>query len=219
VAISMKYREALHKLHKEDQLISLEMRCLNMQMHQHSSDDDVEGEGILLQEEIDRLTILNHSLKELERTLAQINHDLIPHYASKLAREDDPMGDYEFEVEIAYVLREDDSNWHEDSDNILTERSDRMSKDKRRSFIFNDKAGERLSQTASKEDESECYLFHDLYDHSYGLDKPSLSLKECARVGSVWVDVVIRQQYFLDVATGSWIKPAPARPDSLKGEG
>jgi hypothetical protein len=62
-------------------------------------------------------------------------------------------------------------------------------------------------------------LFHDLYDHSYGLDMPSLSLKDCTRVGSIWVDVIIRQQYFLDVASGNWSKSVPAQPAHPRGSG
>ena len=30
-----------------------------------------------------------------------------------------------------------------------------------------------------------CWLFHDLYDHSYGLEQPTLSLQDCLRMGRI----------------------------------
>jgi hypothetical protein len=51
---------------------------------------------------------------------------------------------------------------------------------------------------AQLDGEPHCWLFHDLYDHSYGFSKPSVPLRDCLRIGKIWVDVVIRQQYYLD---------------------
>ena len=53
---------------------------------------------------------------------------------------------------------------------------------------------------AQLDGEPHCWLFHDLYDHSYGFSKPCVPLRDCLRIGKVWVDVVIRQQYCLDIA-------------------
>ena len=58
---------------------------------------------------------------------------------------------------------------------------------------------------AQLDGEPHCWLFHDLYDHSYGFSKPCVPLRDCLRIGKVWVDVVIRQQYCLDIATGEWV--------------
>jgi hypothetical protein len=37
--------------------------------------------------------------------------------------------------------------------------------------------------------------------------KPSVPLRDCLRIGKIWVDVVIRQQHYVDVATGEWSQP------------
>lgn len=157
-------------------------------------------------DDIERLVMLNRRLEELERSLLQINHDLIPNYVAKATQADDPMGDYEFEVEIAFVLREEDPDWRVDSDNILTRRKHGLSKVGMSIQTFPCDFCEMPPSDASICHEPHCYLFHDLYDHSYGIEMSSLSMKDCARVGGIWVDVIIRQQYFLDVVSGTWSK-------------
>ncbi|MDP1635258.1 MAG: hypothetical protein Q8L69_11335, partial [Gallionellaceae bacterium] len=62
------------------------------------------------------------------------------------------------------------------------------------------------SETEQLAAEPHCHLFHDLYDHSYGVEQPSVPLRDCLRIGTVWIDVVIRQQYCLDLETGKWDK-------------
>ena len=57
--------------------------------------------------------------------------------------------------------------------------------------------------------EAHCWLFHDLYSHSYGSyqgndDMKELSLQDCLRVGSIWVDIEVRHQAFLDIDSGEW---------------
>jgi hypothetical protein len=49
--------------------------------------------------------------------------------------------------------------------------------------------------------EPHCWLFHDLNDHDYGFNKSRVPLQDCLRLGEVWVDVVIRQQYWLNLET------------------
>ncbi len=54
---------------------------------------------------------------------------------------------------------------------------------------------------------SHCWLFHDLFENSYGLKQPSLTLQDCIRVGSIWVDVSVRHQATLDIKSGQWKQP------------
>jgi hypothetical protein len=44
-----------------------------------------------------------------------------------------------------------------------------------------------------------CWLFHELYDHSYGPQTSWISLSDCARIGKVLVEVKISQQYEIEV--------------------
>lgn len=50
-----------------------------------------------------------------------------------------------------------------------------------------------------------CWLFHDLYDHSYGLGQPALSLRDCLRIDRIWVRVAVEHQATLDLETGHWL--------------
>ncbi|MEA3643612.1 MAG: hypothetical protein VBE63_27330, partial [Lamprobacter sp.] len=53
-----------------------------------------------------------------------------------------------------------------------------------------------------------CWLFHDLYDHHYGLEQPALSLGECLRIGEIWVRIAVEHQATLDLETGDWLQAA-----------
>ena len=54
-----------------------------------------------------------------------------------------------------------------------------------------------------------CWLFNNLYDHSYSIEQPKLTLKDCLRVDSIWVDVAVRQQATLAIKTGEWLPSLP----------
>lgn len=161
-------------------------------------------------DQVDPLLLLNRRLAEIEHLLDQVKQDVQPELLSKVADEGDPMSDFELEAKINYVLKESDPDWDDDSDNILTSR--------RNGITF----GKGVEKMSSERDfcehmpglepisvEPHCYLFHDLYDHSYGMAEQRLSFEECARVGEIWIDVVIRQQYFMNVETGEWSCAAP----------
>ncbi len=161
-------------------------------------------------DQVDPLLLLNRRLAEIEGLLDQVKQDIQPGLLSKLADGGDPMSDFELDAKIHYILKESDPEWDDDSDNILTRRRHGMPYSKGAEKIFSEidfcehKPG--LDPISA---EPHCYLFHDLYDHSYGLAEPRLSFQDCARVGEIWIDVVIRQQYFLNVETGKWACAAP----------
>jgi hypothetical protein len=167
------------------------------------------GEERLEEAEVAGLMTLNRRLAGLEQHLRDQALALEPRLRAKLADPTSRMYDYEIDAEIAYVLREDDEEAVDDDDNILTHR-DEMLKDMRKTHMLAD--GEDYRETvradmAQLDGEPHCWLFHDLYDHSYGFSKPSVPLRDCLRIGKILVDVVIRQQYCLDLATGEWSQP------------
>lgn len=156
------------------------------------------------------LLLLNRRLAEIERLLDQVRQDVKPGLLSQLDDGANPMSDFELDAEIHYILKESDPDWDDDSDNILTRRSHGVHFSK----SFHQMASEtdwceHLPGLEPISVEPHCHLFHDLYDHSYGLAEPRLSFQDCARVGEVWIDVVIRQQYFLNVETGEWACAVP----------
>ena len=143
-----------------------------------------------------RLLSLNRHLSEITATLWQISADVRNQMGAKLASPEDPMWDYELRVRIYYQLREDDPEYREDDDNFLTERSFSI-KNSESSLDLEDWKCRPLPAALRKE--PHCWLFFDLYDHEYGLDKPALSFHDCLRVGTIWVDVDISQQYLFEV--------------------
>ena len=150
--------------------------------------------------EITRLLQLNRQLSELEHFFVSIMQEAELAMKAKVSNAKDPMEDYEIELKIDYVLREDDPEYEEDDDNYLTSRSlvlENLLKEK-------DEEGKIIDWAESfapefLHTEPHCWLFHDLYDHSYGPESPSLSFENCARIGKIFVEVQIRQQYEIDL--------------------
>jgi len=166
----------------------------------------------LTQSEIDQLLTLNRRLAKLERYLLDEAKRLEPPLQKRLADPTDPMSDYEIEATLYYRLRENDPAFDEDDDNFLTIRRWISLEEIRKDTLFCDGEDWResgmsgLNQLAQ---EPHCWLFHDLYSHSYGSkgdndDMKELSLQDCLRVGAIWVDIAVQQQAFLDIDSGEW---------------
>lgn len=156
--------------------------------------------------EIELLMTLNLHLRSIESLIRKTAHEYSPDLIGKIKDPNDPMGDFEIGVEIDFVLRDDDPEASEDSDNILTTRNVFSASSFDDDTDADDYRESCDSQTEQLAAEPHCYLFHDLYDHSYGLEQPRVPLRDCLRIGKVWVDVVTRQQYCLDLDTGKWEK-------------
>lgn len=156
--------------------------------------------------EVERLMTLNRRLGEIESLIRDTAHELWPGLIDKIRNPDDPMGDFEIDTKTYFILRDDDPEASEDSDNILTTRDDSISYPETFDEDLVDFRESHNSTIAQLAAEPHCYLFHDLYDHSYGMEKPNVPLRDCLRIGAVWIDVIIRQQYYLDVETGKWDK-------------
>lgn len=108
------------------------------------------------------------------------------------AKRDDPlhpMGDFELEVHIPYELRQDDPDWSEEDDNILTERVFLVRKDEPDELLDE---GFKFPSLESVNFGLHCYLLHDLYGHHWGPGKQSLTLKECLRIGEIQFDGGVR---------------------------
>jgi ParB family chromosome partitioning protein len=149
--------------------------------------------------EVTQVFGLNRQLAELTRFLKTTADDVTPRLKAKVADPNDPMFDYEIDAHIAYVLREDDPEYVEDDDNYLTTQTEYL-KGKPVSEI-DDWAESHIQ--AGLRAEPHCWLFHDLYDHGGGRESPKVSLRDCLRIGKIWVDVQISQQYVFDVPRSS----------------
>lgn len=137
--------------------------------------------------EVRWLTRFNELLRQIQDLLVKQEARIDAELAQRVADSTDPLDDYEVDVEITYFLREDDPDYSEDDDNVLTVQR------------FVTLTGDRADEIDWAEDgrdfgvQSHCWLFHDLYDH-----QPGLEVRDVLRIGSIWIDIKPELQYFFD---------------------
>lgn len=126
-------------------------------------------------------------LQNLNELLSQLEKKFYPVMADKdrelRARVNDPsdwMQDFNLERVITFYLREDDSEYDENDDNILLQIED--------IFIEDDDLDMDFSEPRAFSGEKHCFLYHQLYDH-FGLD-----WRDLLRIGSLYVDIKIEEQ-------------------------
>lgn len=115
------------------------------------------------------------------------------------------MNDYEVEALIDYELREDDPEYDDTDDNPLASREENFNC----TVIFDpDQYWCELlpGQESAVYGEPHCRLFYDLYHNHYGGKRRSLSFQDCLRIGKIFIDVQVQQQYCFDLEKGEWIK-------------
>ena len=149
----------------------------------------------LADSEIAQLVALNRRLSGISNHIRQVKDEVTPLLQAKVADPNDLMMDYEIDAVIDYVLREDDPDYAPDDDNILTTRHLSLSVD-----LPSDAMdwSESIMQTDLRA-KPHCWLFHDLYDHDYGRESPRVPFRDCLRIGHIFVDVIVRQQYEFQV--------------------
>jgi hypothetical protein len=146
----------------------------------------------LSENEISRLLDLNRRLLSITRHLETVVEDVTPRLDAKVADSNDPMYDYEIEACIDYQLREDDPDYAEDDDNYIATRSEPIKKQ------WGWQREERSSSSrlpSALLAEPHCWIFEDLHSVCYGVMSPRLSLRDCLRIGRIFVDVQVWQQY------------------------
>jgi len=188
----------------------------------HNSGFSSQNKKPYTEDEVAGLLRLNRRLSGLEHHLIDVVKELAPRLDAKHADTSDAMADYEIEATFDFVLRESDPDYDENDDNILTSRKEYFLNLDRNSCYGSDVdfCEPGRSNMVVFEGEGHCYLFHDLYDHRYRLSNPAVPLRDCLRIGTVWVDVVIRQQYALDIDTGEWHKWfSPRSKDEINSNG
>lgn len=148
--------------------------------------------------DIQQLLVLNRQLRNIDPFLQSVANDVRPRMEGKLADPNDPMYDYEIEARIDFILREDDPEYSEDDDNILTTRDESL-KSPECPWPDEPRGYGNHGSSSGVWAEPHCWRFHDLYDHAYGFESPCLSFRDCLRVGKIFIDVQIWQQYSFDI--------------------
>jgi hypothetical protein len=117
--------DLIKKISKSNRLIQLLEACLTAFTHKIVDENKADKNTSLFSDsEVERLMTLNRSLSEIEIFKRDIGLGLWPKLISKIQNPNDLMGDFEIDTKIDFVLREDDPEAREDSDNILTTRTD-----------------------------------------------------------------------------------------------
>ena len=207
--LPIKSRESIDWVMRSVEEIETAIAMLNMKLKDLSRtlDEEVQSKHqtkvkLLNTKETARLLQLNRNLATLQNFLADQANQIKPALLGKKSDPHDPMADFEIETKLTYALREDDEDSCDDSDNCLTIRNENLK-------IFNNwqKRDDFREYRQGNEDlnaEPHCWLFHDLYDYSYGLAQPKVPLRDCLRLGEVWVDMIITHQYRFNLDTGEW---------------
>lgn len=140
-------------------------------------------------------------LKELNNRLRTIEEFIFDFMQSndKVLKEEITKGlivDYDYEFSIYYRLKDSDPDYDQLNDGIICMRKIGCLFGKATPIeIFNNNFCESAFNGTPLSDFAHCYLFHDLYDHNFGEDEPSLSFADCLRVGSISVDANICKEY------------------------
>jgi len=148
--------------------------------------------------EITRLFALNRFLRCVNHFLLIYATEIRQHMATKQSWPGNFEAEFDIDARIAYVPYRDDPAVQTGDASPLANRE--LSLASNESVLANT---EKLDDDEDWNDrfpsdglgaEPHCWLFHDLYDHSYGCAAPALSLHDCLRVGEVRIDIVTELQ-------------------------
>jgi hypothetical protein len=160
-------------------------------------------------DEINRLISFNQRLAELELYLYELGDKESTQLAARVSDPNDSLDDFEIEATLYFILREDDPDFDEDEDNFLTQRHISIKRIDRE-YGLGDEVDHRETYRnfpGGLNEVRHCWLFYDLYTNSRGLEQPSITMRDCLRVDSIWVDVAVHHQATLDIKSGKWIQP------------
>ncbi|MBW8066451.1 MAG: hypothetical protein GJU73_03310 [Ferrovum sp.] len=166
----------------------------------------------LTEEEVSRLRRFNQKMFELQREIVDEGHRHVKVLSGRVADPLDPLDDFEIEAKVTFCLREDDSEFREDDDNILTGRKYYIPKDSAEESHFYSAADWGIS-AMHVGIENHCYIFHDLYDHSWGPGRQQLSFRDILRIGQIWIDIEIQAQIFRDAGGNVDFQSLPSLKD------
>jgi len=160
------------------------------------SDDEVRS----MIELNDRLRTLGH---DINTECYRLNREI----HARQEQKDPFLDDFEIEVEICFLLREDHPLSRDDDDNFIfkyhyskTARPDYLEKwirreRKQEKMNWNDARGAKNPEIRNNPlfNIPHCWLFHRLQSHS------EAPLKHLCGIGTIWVDIQIRHQKFIEI--------------------
>lgn len=164
--------------------------------------------------EVSKLLRLNRRLATIETFsrafCGQIKNDI----EKQIADPANPLQDFEIDVELQHMVSESDRDYDEgSSDNLLTVQN---------YWPWDDETHHLDWRAVCRREElnlePHCYLFHDLYDHGGRGLYPPTPPEECLRIGTVFVDVIVKYQFEMNLETGRWDKRSTSQSVATNAE-
>jgi hypothetical protein len=143
----------------------------------------------------EELRILNERLLKLQEKIIKEAIKIDMELSKRVANKEDVLDDYEIELEINFILKEDDKEFKEDDDNFITVILEYLKGISKKSDNYPWKLEDnhndfRACKNHPMQNEYHCWWFHCLYDHNH------LSWKDMLRIGEFWSDLKVKYQYF-----------------------
>jgi len=155
-----------------------------------------------IEPESQRLRRIDTHLRKLQKLLLQQRQSLTAALTNEVSSANSELCDFELEAQLNLLLSEDDPHYAEDADNILTTLDGLIDPaDSEREIDeqnFCDLPGHLMPHQG--------WLSHDAMAHQHGTDNPAIGSDGLLRAGKVWVDVIVRRQYLLNLKTGQFEK-------------
>jgi hypothetical protein len=156
-----------------------------------------------------RLGIIDRQLRELQKFLIQQGQALTIELEAELANPTSSLADFEIETQLHYVLAKDDPQYDEEDDNILTSRTQFRAATSNE-LPLEDQLLEIDTQNFADSPNhpmpQQGWLSHDVMEHDLGIDSPAIGPRGLLRIGKVWVEVIAKRQYRLNLKTGLFEK-------------
>lgn len=142
-----------------------------------------------------QLLRLNLRLEELQSKIIKEALKLDMELSKRINDKTDILDDYEIELELRFILKEDDKEFKDDDDNFITIINEYLKGISKKSdnypWNLEDNHNDfRAWKNHPMQNEYHCWWFHCLYDHNH------LSWEDMLRIGEFWSDLKVNYQYF-----------------------
>ena len=142
-----------------------------------------------------QLLKLNLRLEKLQSKIIKEAIKLDRELSKRVADKEDILDDYEIELEVNFILKEDDKAFKVDDDNFITVINEYLKGISKKSdnypWSLEDNHNDfRACKNHPMQNEYHSWWFHCLYDHNH------MSWKDMLRIGDFWSDIKVYYQYF-----------------------
>jgi hypothetical protein len=142
-----------------------------------------------------RLLKLNFRLEELQKKIIKEAIKLDIELSKRVNDKTDVLDDYEIELELRFILKEDDKSFKKDDDNFIAVINEYLKGISKKSdnypWNLEDNHNDfRAWENHPMQNKYHCWWFHCLYDHNH------LSWEDMLRIGNFWSDLKVTYQYF-----------------------